>query len=394
MRSDKWKFNRHELAGAFGDLGTLVPLVTAMIIINKVNAKGLFLSFGLLYIYSGLFFGLPVSVQPMKFIATIMITENLSPSYLLGAGLFVGVFYIMLALTNAISLISRITPKAVIKGIQFGLGLNLLLLAMQFMLGDGLFGWILSIVGVAIVLILINGKRLPPALLLLPLGISFSMIYNNFPFGIFTTGIEIGLPQFSVPTVSDITQGALLLAIPQIPLTLSNAILATSELSRDFFGKKKQVSTRRLSISHGFMNLVSVALGGIPVCHGAGGMAGHYRFGARTGGAMIIIGTAFTLLSIFYGDAIYQILSLIPFSILGVLLLFSGIELVKTVKGIIPQKTDFLIALLVGLTTIIFRYGYYGYVIALVGGILLFYIIKNFERFKKRKKPSKEGNIP
>lgn len=368
------KFDRNELAGAFGDFGTFVPLVTAMIILNDLDPKGVFLTFGLLYVYSGFTFRVPIPIQPMKAIAVIMITETLPLSQLVGAGLVVGGFFVLLAFTNTINLIRRVTPKSVIRGVQFGLGLNLILVALKFMLQEYLIGWILSLIGVAIALIFFNSKRFPPALLLLPIGIAFS-IYDGFPLGIFADDINIGFPRVLLPTTVDIVQGAFALAIPQIPLTIGNAILATSLLSKDYFKERNRVSVKHLSLSHGLMNLFSMLMGGIPVCHGAGGLAGHYRFGARTGGALIIIGAILTFLSIFYGNAISQILALFPFSILGVLLFFSGLELTITIKDVVSEKSELLITLFVAIVSVTFRYGY---VIGLVGGVVLYYAIKKF----------------
>jgi len=202
-------------------------------------------------------------------------------------------------------------------------------------------------------------------------------ILLGFPLRVFAENISVGFPNVSMPSTMDILQGTLVLAIPQIPITISNAILATSSLSQDYF-KDKKVSVKRLALSHDFMNILSMLLGGIPVCHGAGGLAGHYRFGARTGGAVIIIGTILTLISIFYGNGISQILTLVPFSILGVLLLFSGLELSKTVQDVMSEKSGFLIALLVAIFSISVNYGY---LVGLVGGTVLHHALKL--RFKR-----------
>jgi len=365
------RFDRNELAGAFGDLGTFIPLVTALVILNGFDPKGIFLTFGLLYLYSGLSFGTPMSVQPMKAMASIMITEMPSPSILLGAGLVVGFFFLILSITNGIALINRLTPKSVVRGIQLGLGLNLILVAFRLVQKEYAIGWILSILGVVIVLIFLRSRRFPSALILLSMGIGFS-IFDGFPIKIFTENISIGFPKFIFPTTVDIVQGAFLLAIPQIPLTIGNAILATSLLSKDYFKEKNSASVRRLTLSHGFMNIVAVLLGGIPVCHGAGGLSGHYRFGARTGGAMIIIGVILATLGIFYGNAIVQILSLLPFSILGVLLFFSGFELTLTVRDVALNKGELFVALFVAAVSIGVQYGY---VLGLIGGVVLAHLI-------------------
>jgi MFS superfamily sulfate permease-like transporter len=75
------------------------------------------------------------------------------------------------------------------------------------------------------------------------------------------------------------------------------------------------------------MNLGSAALGGIPMCHGAGGMAGHVRFGARTGGAPIILGAILVLLALFFSNSLGTLLRIFPPAILGVVLFLTGAQL-------------------------------------------------------------------
>jgi len=96
------------------------------------------------------------------------------------------------------------------------------------------------------------------------------------------------MPQIIIPSVQEFFQSTWLLVLPQIPLTVTNAILATSLLINDLF--KVKVESDRLSKTIGFMNISSVIFGGLPMCHGAGSLAADYRFGARTGGTNIISG--------------------------------------------------------------------------------------------------------
>lgn len=364
------RFDRNELAGAFGDLGTFIPLVTALIIWNGLNPKGVLLSFGVLYIFVGLVFRVPIAVQPMKAIAAIMITQALQPSLLFPAGIMIGIIFIVLALSGAIDLISRVTPRSVIRGIQLGLGINLISIAFSFMQRDYPNGWILSVMGVAAVITLFKSKRFPPALVLLATGAGFSL-FNGFSFKGIANNRQLDFPIISPPANINFMQAVLLLVIPQIPLTISNAILATSLLSQEYFPERK-ISARQLALSHGVMNLVAAFLGGVPVCHGAGGLAGHYRFGARSGGALLIIGVFMLVLGLFSNDGfIMQTLSLIPSAILGVLLFFTGLELAFTVKDTFSDKNDFIFALFVAALSVAFQYGYS---LGLAGGIFLTYL--------------------
>jgi MFS superfamily sulfate permease-like transporter len=369
------QFDRNELAGAFGDLGTFIPLVAALIIQNGLDPKGVFLSFGLLYIYTALVFRVPIAVQPMKAIAIIMITQALQPSLLIGAGILIGIAFIVLAFSRTIHLINSVTPRSVVRGVQLGLGLNLILTAFRFMQN----GWVLSIIGVFAVLVLFKNKRLPPALVLLAIGVSFS-IFNGFPLEVFANNVKFDFPKIYAPANNDFVQALLVLVVPQIPLTISNAILATSLLCQDYFPDRRDISIKRLALSHGVMNLIAVLLGGIPVCHGAGGLAGHYRFGARSGGALVIIGVFMLVLGLLYSNAIVQILSLFPFAILGVMLLFTGFELTLTIKDKFLSKSDRFVALFVATLSIIVQYGY---ALGFVGGIVLAHLISNMPSCKR-----------
>jgi len=372
LKISSLQFDRNELAGAIGDLGTFIPLVTALIIWNGLDPKGIFFSFGLLYIYTALVFRVPIAVQPMKAIAAIMVTEALQPSSLFGAGILIGVVFMILAFSGAVNLINRVTPRSVVRGIQLGLGFNLILIAFMFMQRDYINGWILSIVGVIAVLALFKSKKFPPALALLVIGVGLS-VFDGFPFEVFANHLRFDFPIVSAPANIDFVQAGLVLVIPQIPLTIGNAILATSLLCQDYFPKRKDISIRRLTLSHGIMNLISALLGGIPVCHGAGGLASHHRFGARTGGALVIIGVFMLALGLFYSNAVVQILSLFPFAILGVLLFFSGLELTLTIRDESLSKSDLFVALFVAALSIAVQYGY---ALGLVGGVVLAYLIR------------------
>jgi len=219
-------------------------------------------------------------------------------------------------------------------------------------------------------------KKLPTTPVLLVIGVSFS-IFNGFPFEVFANNKKSDFPIIFTPANIDFVQAGLLLVGPQIPLTISNAILATSLLCQDYFPERKNISIKRLALSHGAMNLIAVLLGGIPVCHGAGGLAGHYRFGARSGGALVIIGVFMTVVGLLDSNALVKILSLFPFAILGVLLLFAGFELTLTIKDKFLSKSDRFVALFVATLSIIVPYGY---TLGLIGGIVLAHLVSNFYR--------------
>lgn len=386
VKPNKLKFNRNELAGAMGDLGIFIPLVVGMTAVTGVSPVNVLFTFGIFYIGSGLFFGFPLPVQPMKAIAVLAIAEQFDSPVIIGAGLFVGVFFLFSAITGFLDYLEKMTPKSVVRGIQLGLGLKMTTLAVTYMFSThSLAGildqieifsfiplnWFLTIIGMVIVLFLFRSKRFPAALILLLFGVIMSLL-NGFPISLLSEGIGINLPSITVPQFENVVIGAVLLAIPQIPLTIGNSIFATKSIFQILFPDRKPVSTKKISLSLGVMNIVSAFLGGIPVCHGAGGLAGHYRFGARTGGALLIIGFFLAALGILYGDAIMLIFSLLPLAILGVLLFFSGLELTLSIRDVdFNRKNDVFIMLFVAALSI--GISRYGFVLGLIGGILLAY---------------------
>jgi MFS superfamily sulfate permease-like transporter len=147
-------------------------------------------------------------------------------------------------------------------------------------------------------------------------------------------------------TWDDILKGTLLFTIPQVPLTLGNAVIATVAENNDLF-PTRQVTEKKLAISQGIMNLVSPLFGGVPMCHGAGGMAGHVRFGARTGGAPVILGSILVTIALFFSDSVSTLFKILPDPILGVILFFSGVELATAVKDIGSKRSDFYVMLVV-----------------------------------------------
>jgi MFS superfamily sulfate permease-like transporter len=383
------RIDRNEIAGALGDLGTFIPIVSGVVAITGMNPSSILFAFGLSYIGGGLLFGVPMPVQPMKAIAVLAIAEEVDPAVIVGAGLVVGAFFVFLAITGLMVLIERVIPKSVVRGIQLGLGLRISMLAMTYMVSNNptagalshieLFNylpisWIIAIIGIVLVLVLFRNRRVPAALVIFLFGVAVSVL-NGFPITLLFEGIGISLPETVAPQFADIVTGVTLLAIPQIPLTIGNSIIATKSLFQRFFPEKKPVSTKKLSFSIGVMNLASAFLGGIPVCHGAGGLAGHYKFGARTGGALVTLGSVMLAFGFLYGKVMSQVFNLIPHAILGILLFFAGLELMLSIRDVnLKSKNEVFVMLFV--TAICIGSGPYGFSLGFIGGILLSYAIR------------------
>ena len=344
-KKQKNVFNRMEWAGAFGDLGTLIPFVIGYIAILDIDPLGILLTFGVFLIASGLYYKTPFPVQPMKAIGGAAITQAslITSNMVWAAGLFTGVFWLIIGFTGALKYIAKIVSKPVLRGIVLGLGISFIIQATTMMRTD----IIITVIALLLTIALFSNKRVPSTFALLLFGVIVTFI-NTPGFWQEITAVRPGfrLPGFALSTLSwsDFLTGIFILAIPQIPLTLGNsAIAAAAENNRRF--PDRPVKENKVAGSMGIMNLISPVFGGIPVCHGAGGMASHVRFGARTGGAVIILGSFLLLLGLFFSDSVVLILEMIPTSVLGVMLFFAGIELAMSARDVGSEKTDFYILL-------------------------------------------------
>jgi MFS superfamily sulfate permease-like transporter len=346
MRIGGNTYDVQELAGAFGDLGTLIPFLVGYITISKLDPVGVLVAFGLFKIFVGLYFKTPMPIQPMKAIGTAAITHAaaITPGAIWASGLFTGAFWMAMGLTGAVGWIARITSRPVVQGIVLGLGLGFILEGVKRMEGD----LVLAVLAVALTFVLLSYERVPAMLVLLGLGATVAVVREPALLAeLGRASFHLHLPEFPLGKIGweDAVVGVMVLGLPQVPLTLGNAILATVEENNSLF-PDRPVSVRGIAVDHGILNLVGTSLGGVPMCHGAGGMAGHVRFGARTGGALVILGILVLGTGLFLADSVAVLLRLFPRSILGVILLFGGLELAAGVRADGSQKSDRYVMLL------------------------------------------------
>ena len=338
-------YNRMEWAGAFGDIGTLIPFVVAYITIVKIDPLGLLFMFGICLLAAGFYYRTPLPVQPMKAIGAAAIAGGISPAALFGSGITTGIFWFFAGATGVIGPIARLAGKPVVRGIMLGLGLSFMV--------DGVHRMktapVLAGIALVVTYILLTNPKVPAMFVLLLIGIGSAPVMNP---GILheLSKIHVGLrlPVFALPsiTLNDLLVGTLLFTIPQIPLTIGNAVIGIVAENNELFPDRK-ITERKIALSQGIMNLVSPLFGGIPMCHGAGGMAGHVRFGARTGGAPIILGAMLVFIALFFSESVSIIFGVFPDAILGVILFFAGSELAIVVRDIGEKKSDFYVMLAV-----------------------------------------------
>lgn len=275
VKIKSFDFSLRELAGSMGDFGTLFPLLIGYITVCGLNPAGLLVMIGLANIVSGLIYKLPMPLEPMKVIAVVAIAQHWTPSMVYASGFAMGVIWLIFALTGIIGWIQKITPKSVIRGIQVTLGVLLAIEAFK-MISTG---WVIGIVSIVIVLILKNSRYAPAAIVLIALGVGIMLVKGQFQ--------QISAPSFNFPNFTgfhpeEIWQTLVLAGFSQIPLTITNATIATSSLIKNYW-PEITVSTKQLSWNQGIMNIISPFFGGMPMCHGAGGLAGQYYFGASNG---------------------------------------------------------------------------------------------------------------
>lgn len=321
VKIKSFEFNLRELAGSLGDLGTLLPLTIGYIAVCGVDPAGLLIMLGLANIVTGLIYRLPMPIEPMKVLAVVAIAQHWSPSMVYAAGIGMGIIWTVMALTGLMRFIAKITPLSVIRGIQVALGVMLAIEAFKLMSAS----WLLGAVSIVIVLTLRNNRYAPAAVVLIALGIAI-MFFRKQLGGITNPGFS--LPQLATVTPEEIWQTLVLAGFAQIPLTATNAVIATVALITSYWPERR-VTERQLSLNMGIMNLVAPLFGGMPLCHGSGGLAGQHYFGARTGGANIIEGTIEICLGLLLAGSIAGLFAAFPSAIVGAMMFLVGIELVK-----------------------------------------------------------------
>ncbi|MDW7669284.1 MAG: putative sulfate/molybdate transporter [Bacillota bacterium] len=314
------KFNIRELAGSMGDFGTLFPLAVGYIAINGMNPTSLLIMIGIANIATGLIYRLPMPIEPMKVIAITAIAQQWEPSLIHAAGVSTGIVWLILAFSGIMDKISKIVPNTVIKGIQTGLGLMLSIQALR-MMSDN---WLLGILALLIIIFLKDNKYLPASIILIAGGMGLMYFQGNLS-EVSYKGIN--LPNFQIVYLKDMWKSMVLAGFAQIPLTATNAVIATAALIKEYW-PDSDVSEKQLSANMGVMNLVLPLFGGMPLCHGSGGLAGQYTFGARTGGTNIIEGTIEILLGLLLGSSIAIIFGSFPLGIIGSMMLFVGYRLI------------------------------------------------------------------
>jgi hypothetical protein len=308
------EFAWNELTGAIGDSVTVVPIVVTVAVLTDLSLAVMLVWFGVFQIVWGLYYGVPISIEPMKALAALVIAGSIATGELLLAGLLLGGGLLVLGGTGSLERLGRYIGTPVVRAIQFGVALVLLETALRLGAAN------LRLAGVAVAV----------ALGFIAVGSQNLGAFAVLVFGSAVAVLQTGVPAPTVPPVPSgfvqfdslsLTAGTVEAALGQFAMTVGNAALAASVLLGDYFDR--DISPDDLSISMGVMNLAAVPFGALPMCHGSGGIAGKYAFGARTAGANVILGVAYLTVALLAVGMV----TAYPISVLGVILALVAAQL-------------------------------------------------------------------
>eukprot|EP01137_Pigoraptor_chileana_P036989 Opistho-2@33433 len=364
----KNNFNLNEISGAFGDMGTFMPLLVGLVAKNGLNFGSAMFFAGTFNIITGMFFDIPMTVQPMKAIAAAAIKEDLPLGQIYAAGITTSVVVGLLGLTGLINVFNKWIPMPVIRGVQLGLGLGLVNKGIQMVVGTNTWTGADSIpVGIACyiaIALLWYQTVIPTALVLFVVGIVISAVKGHH-------SVHVGGwdPSVQHLTWDDFKKGFTSMALSQIPMTTLNSVLAVCRLSSDLFPSEKAARPVRVSMSVAAMNIIGCWFGAMPMCHGAGGLAAQYRFGARTNVSILFLGSVFVLVAVILGDSLFSIMQTFPNSVLGAMLAVGGLELCTASRDV--KTKDEAVVLFVTACTVMTQNTFQGCVAGLACHVLL-----------------------
>lgn len=361
------RFNRHELAGSVADIGVMIPLACGVAAVAHLSLVTVFLCVAASYAVTALVFRVPVPVQPMKAMAAAIIGLGLSGSVVSAAGIEIALLLLVLGFTPLARFLARLFPAPVVRGIQLAIGLLLIKSALTMAgahkalpgvhlslhVGRGIVGvGVLVALAIVAVLLVNRQRRLPTSLVVVGFGaaggavLALAGVSHLAP-----VASRAALPLLHLPSLHDAWIALFALALPQLPLSLGNAVFATDDVMRLYFGRAARRATpSHLSLSMGLINVGCGLFGGMPLCHGCGGATAHYRLGARTAGATLLAAALYAVLAAGAAFGISPLL--IPGAVLGGMLLFVGIEHCLLVTDLVTVA-DIACAMLIAVVALV-----------------------------------------
>lgn len=364
-----FRFNRHEFSGALGDIGVLLPLAAGLVLVSGLEAGTVLLTTGLVYLAAGFYFRLPIPVQPLKAMAAIAIAGGgkIGAGELAAGAIIIGAALLFLRFTGLATGLSRIFAPWTVKGVQLAVGLLLIKSGLTFILagssslkgtaalpatGGGPAIAVAAAAGLMLVALRHN-RKVPAALAVVAAGGALG-IFLAGPYFLNHLTFGPSLPQLSLPDGSSFLAALFLLVLPQLPVTFGNSVVATTDVARTYFGDRAgRVTPKSLCTTIGVSNIALGLLGSMPICHGSGGVTAHYRFGARTGGAAVIMGAGLVTLALIFGNSAVNLLLLLPLPVLGSLMVYAGVEHARLLAALRHSRPALSVALIIGLVSLI-----------------------------------------
>lgn len=359
-----FEFSIRELAGSLGDFGTLLPFTVGYIIICGFNPTGLLLGIGITNIILAIIYRLPLPVQPQKVIGSVALAERWTMNRVLGAGFSVGLVWMFLSFSKRLTGLLEKVPKGVVRGIQLGLAFTLAFAGAEMIHLD----FLMAIPLIIVAFLLLRNRFLPAAIFLILFGFIYAIATGTFSLNQINVGFS--LPELTLFNLNDTIYGFIYAGLAQLFLTLTNAVVATVALVHDLFPDKKDVTHRNLIKNMGAMNITTPFIGGIPLCHGAGGLSAQYFFGARTGGAILMEGIIEITLGLFFSQSLLNIFTAFPLFVVGVMLLMTSFELGK-ISLKIKGKHEIFVTVVTALLATVFNMA-----VGFIGGLVLYFAIE------------------
>lgn len=321
-----------EISGALGDLGTFLPIAIALTVNGSISLSSTLIFTGAYNVLTGLFFGLPLPVQPMKAIAAVALVSTFGRGEIAAAGLFVAGCVLIFCVTGFLRWFSDVIPIPVVKGIQIGAGISLIIAASQSLIAQ--LGWVYpswadnlpwAIAAFLFLLVANIYRRIPYALIVFMVGLLFAIVLAAQSRGL--PSLRLWIPLLTIPNGMDWRIGAIRAGIGQLPLTTLNSVIAVVHLAADLLPQVHTPSATSIGLSVAAMNLTGCWFGAMPVCHGSGGLAAQYRFGARSGASVVFLGILKLAIGLFFGESLVGLLTRFPSALLGVMVIAAGLEL-------------------------------------------------------------------
>ena len=257
-----------EVSGAFADLGTFLPLVLGAFAVQSLDPSGVLTGFGISALVVAIVYRRPIPVQPMKAVAALVIAGGLGATELAAAGVLLGFTLLVLGTTGMAGRLARLVPKTVQDGIQLGVGLYLVLAGLALAADAKL----IAVIALGVLLLFYWTRLRPFAAILVVVGAAAlgmsrtDALPEALAFGLW-------LPEFRWPDLASFWSAGQSIFLPQLALTITNAILVTAVVAAKYFPQDRdRISPNRLAVSTGGLNLLLAPFGAFPMCHGAGGL--------------------------------------------------------------------------------------------------------------------------